>query len=140
MAGEPEQVFGWQSLTESGVDETFAGLLRYESGVLGVFDCGFRTPWRSEAQVLGTEGTMIVEEPYTIGAGSRILLRRESKEEEVRMPEIDAYRCEVEALTAAVLDGAPLPVSLTSSRANVATMSALYESTRSGLPQRVPSA
>ncbi len=140
MAGEPEQVFGWQSLAESGVDETFAGLLLYQSAMLGVFDCGFRTPWRSEAQVFGTEGTMIVEGPYTIGAGSRILLRRDSEEEELTLPEIHPYQCEVEALTAAVLDGAPLPVSLASSRANVATMSALYESARSGLPQPVPSA
>jgi hypothetical protein len=77
-------------------------------------------------------------EPYTIGAESRILLRRESGEEEITVREIDVYQCEVDALTAAVLDGAPLPVSLSSSRANVATMSALYESARSGLPQPVP--
>ncbi len=140
MAGEPEQVFGWQSLAESDVDETFVGLLRYGNGVLGLFDCGFSTPWRSEAQVLGTEGVMILEEPYTIGVGSRILLRRGSGEEEIRVPQIDAYRCEVEALTAAVLDGAALPVSLASSRANVATMTALYRSARSGLPQPGPSA
>ena len=140
ISGEPEQVFGWQRLAESGVDETFAGLLRYESGALGVFDCGFRTPWRSEAQVFGTEGRLTIVEPYTIGAESRILLRRESGEEEITVREIDAYQCEVDALTAAVLDGAPLPVSLSSSGANVATMSALYESARSGLPQPVPSA
>jgi xylose dehydrogenase (NAD/NADP) len=139
MAGEPEQVFGWQSLAESGVDETFAGLLRYGNGVLGVFECGFRTPWRSEAQVLGTEGVLIIEDPYTIGVGSRILLRRQSEEEEIKVREIDAYQCEVEAVSAAVLDGAPLPVSLASSRANAATLSALYESARSGLPQPVPS-
>ena len=140
MAGEPEQVFGWQRLAESGVDETFAGLLRYEGGVLGVFDCGFRTEWRSEAQVFGTEGTLTIIEPYTISAESRILLRRESDEEELRVREIEVYQCEVDALTAAVLDGAPLPVSLSSSRANVATVSALYESARSGLPQPVSSA
>ncbi len=137
MAGEPEEVFGWQRLSESGVDETFAGLLRYRSGVLGVFDCGFRTQWRSEAQVFGTEGTLTIARPYVINGESRILLRRGSEEDEIRVQDVDVYRCEVDALTAAVLDGAALSVSLTSSRGNVATISALYESARCGVPQPV---
>ena len=140
MAGEPEEVFGWQTLSESDVDETFAGLLRYRSGVLGLFDCGFRTLQRSEAQVFGTEGTLTIRQPYAISAESKILLRRGSEEQEFGVRDIDVYRCEVDALTAAVLDGAPLPVSLRSSRSNVATMSALYASARSGLPQPVFSA
>jgi xylose dehydrogenase (NAD/NADP) len=140
VAGEPDEVFGWQTLAESGVDETFVGLLRYRSGVLGAFACGFRSPGRAEAQVFGTEGTLTIGSPYIVDGESKILLSRGSEEKEFRVREIDVYQCEVEALTAAVLDGAPLPVSLSSSRANVATMSALYESARSGLPQPVPSA
>ena len=138
MAGEPEQVFGWQKVAETGVDETFAGLLRCGGGVLGAFDCGFRELFRSEAEVFGTEGTLTIVEPHVINPQSRILLRRDSGEEEITLPEVDAYRCEVDALTAAVLDGAPLPVPLSSSRANVATMIALYESARRGIPQPVP--
>jgi xylose dehydrogenase (NAD/NADP) len=138
IAGEPQEVFGWQSLSESGVDQTFAGLLRYEDDVLGVFDCGFRELFRSQAEVCGTEGTLTIERPHTICAESRILLHRGSDEEEIRVPEIDPYRCQVEALTAAVLDGAPLPVTLDMSRANVATLAALYESARREAPQPVP--
>ncbi|MDH4208902.1 MAG: Gfo/Idh/MocA family oxidoreductase, partial [Anaerolineae bacterium] len=138
IAGEPDEVFGWQALSPSGVDETFAGLLRYRGGVLGVFDCGFRTPWRSEAQVFGSEGALTIIGPYTIDAESKILLCRESGEEEISMKDVEVYRCEVDALTAAVLDGAPLPVCLTSSRGNVTTISALYASARGGLPQSVP--
>jgi xylose dehydrogenase (NAD/NADP) len=137
VAGDPEEVFGWQVLAESGVDETFCGLLRYGSGVLGTFDCGFRSRLRSEAQICGTEGTLTIRQPYTIDGESRILLSRESGEQELSMRDIDVYQCEVEALTAVVLDGAPLPVSLMSSRANVATIAALYESARSGFPQPV---
>lgn len=140
MAGEPDEVFGWQTVSESGVDETFAGLLRYRSGALGVFDCGFRSQWRSEAEVFGTEGTLTIGQPYVIGAESKILLRRGSEQREFGVGDIDVYQCEVDAMTAAVLDGAPVPVSLTSSRANVATISALYESARCGLSQPVSSA
>jgi xylose dehydrogenase (NAD/NADP) len=139
VAGEPEEVFGWQTLAESGVDETFVALLRYGNGLLGAFDCDFRSPWRAEAQVFGTEGTLTIKHPYVIDGESKIILSRESGEEESGVTGIDVYQCEVEAFTAAVLDGAPLPVSLMSSRANVATIAALYESARSGSPQPVSS-
>jgi hypothetical protein len=56
----------------------------------------------------------------------------------VIVPEADAYQCEVESLTAAALDGTSLPVPLEKSRANVATLVALYESARQGRPQSVP--
>jgi predicted dehydrogenase len=137
--GEPDQVFGWQTLSESGVDRTFVGLLRYSSGVLGAFDCGFQEPFRSEAEVAGTEGTLLIERPYPIAPESRLLLRGRDEDENrvIAVAEKDAYRCEVEALTAAVLDGASLPVPLKSSRANVATLAALYESARRGEAQSV---
>jgi predicted dehydrogenase len=134
ILGEPDQVFGWQTMSESDVDKTFVGLLRYSSGVLGVFDCGFQEPFRSEAEIAGTEGTLVIERPYPIASESRLLLRRRGEEESqvVASAEKDAYRCEVEALTAAVLDDAALAVPLASSRANVVTLEALYESARRG--------
>jgi len=138
IAGEPAQAFGWQALSNSGVDATFAGLLRCRDEVLGVFDCGFRQPFRVEAEVIGSEGRLIVEQPYLVGPESRIVLHRDSGREEITWPGPDAYRYEVEALVAAVLDSAPLPVPLESSRGNVATLAALYEAARQGKPQRVP--
>lgn len=140
MAGEAHEVFGWETLGESGVDESFAGLLRCKDGVLGVFDCGFRTQRRSEAQVYGVGGTLTIRQPYVISGESTILLRRGAEEQEITVRDVDVYQCEVDALTAAVLDGAHLPVSLTNSRCNVATMCALYESARCGFPQPGPAA
>ncbi len=139
ILGEPDRVFGWQKLSESGVDETFVGLLQYEGGTLGSFDCGFREPFRSEAELVGTEGTLVIERPYPINQESRLLLRHrgEDESEVIAVAEKDAYQCEVEALTAAVLDGADLAVPLASSRANVATLAALYESARRGEPQAI---
>ncbi|MGQ9600670.1 MAG: Gfo/Idh/MocA family protein [Anaerolineae bacterium] len=138
VAGEPEEVFGWQTLTSGGVDATFAGLLRYDNGVLGVMDCGFRQQFRVQAEVTGTEGTLILQRPYLMNAESRIVWQRGLDQEEViTSPETNPYHCEVRAFTEAVLDGAPLPVSLESSRANVATLAALYGSAREGQPRRV---
>jgi len=137
IAGEPEQVFGWQTTSASGIDDTFAGVLCFPGGVLGTFDCGFRQPYRTWVEVCGTAGTLTIRQPFNVGPDTRAVLLHEDREEEIPMPPAEPYRCEVEALTAAVLDGAPLPVPLTSSRANVATLVALYESARQGVPQPV---
>lgn len=137
IAGEPDEVFGWQTLLESGVDATFAGLLRYERGVLGAFDCSFRQSFHLLAEVAGADGTLALIQPYVMGPESRLVLRRGFEEEILELPPADPYQCEVEALTAAVLDGASLPVPLERSRANVATLVALYESARRGTPLKV---
>lgn len=138
IAGEPQQVFGWQTLSDTRVDATFAGLLRYQNGILGVFDCGFCQHFRVEAEIIGTDGVLIVERPYPISPESRIRLQQGFEEKEIGPLDVDAYGCEVEALTDAILDGAPLPVPLESSRANVATLTTLYKSARLGQPQPVP--
>jgi predicted dehydrogenase len=137
IAGEPESVFGWQTLGESGVDAAFAGLLRLAGGALGSFDCGFRQQYRTQVEVVGTEGALVVERPFIFSDKSRIVLQRGYDEERIQVDEMDAYRCEVEALTAAALDGTPLPVPLAFSRANVSTLVALHESAASGKPVQV---
>jgi hypothetical protein len=64
-------------------------------------------------------------------------VRRGLSEEKVSVPAADPYQCEVEALTAAALDGVPLPVPLSLTRGNVATLVALYESARLARPVRL---
>jgi xylose dehydrogenase (NAD/NADP) len=137
VLGEPQEAFGWQRLSKSGVDESFAGLLRYASGALGVFDSGFRHAFRVEAEVIGSQATLRLERPYTMAAGTRIVIRRGDEEEVIILPQADPYQCEVEAVAAAALEGAELPVPLSSSRANVATLLALYQSARQGAPRPV---
>jgi xylose dehydrogenase (NAD/NADP) len=137
IAGEPLEVFGWQTLSPSGVDGTFAGLLRCAEGVLGAFDSSFRQVYRIQAEVAGTEGVLTLERPYAMGPDSGLILRRGLEEEVIALPPADPYQCEVEALIAAILDGADLPVPLERSRANVAALLALYESARRGEAVRI---
>jgi xylose dehydrogenase (NAD/NADP) len=136
LLGEPEEVFGWQRLAESGVDESFVGLLRFPGGALGSFDAGFRHPFRVEAEVVGSEGVLRLERPYVMTPSSSIVIRRGDEEQVESSSSDDPYRCEVEAMAAAILDSTPLPVPLSSSRANVATLLALYASARQGAPER----
>jgi hypothetical protein len=76
--------------------------------------------------------------PFPVDPETRLVLRdNNGDEQEFGDPRPDPYECQVEALTAAALDGSPLPVPLSSSRGNVATLTALYESARRGGPVKL---
>jgi predicted dehydrogenase len=88
---------------------------------------------------VGTEGRLLIDNAFLIGPDTRAVLQQGSEEEvEIEVPEGSAYSYEVAALTAAILEGAELPVSLNSSRWNVATLATFYASARQGRPLPVP--
>jgi D-xylose 1-dehydrogenase (NADP+, D-xylono-1,5-lactone-forming) len=102
LAGEPEHVSGEQVLAPSGVDVTFAGTLRLPGDVVAVFHASMALPLRQELEVLGSEGTLLVEAPWRVDLGGDVLLRRSDAAERVDVPRADAYRLELEDLAAAV--------------------------------------
>jgi predicted dehydrogenase len=140
MLGEPDRVFAWQTLAgtvgfANRVDEATAGVLHFPGGETAAFDCSFRQAFRTQVEVAGSEATLIIDRPFIIRPDSRMIVRdNQDREEQIGDVRPDPYECEVEAVAAAVLDGAPLPVPLSSSRANVAALVALYESARLGVP------
>jgi len=134
VGADPVEVFGWQTLSKSGVDLTFAGQMRFAGGALAQFDCSFEAAFRWGAEVVGSEGVLVLDSPWKPGADEPpvIQLRRGDGEELVPVEDVDPYLCEVEAMADCVLDGAEPVVSLSDSRGNVATINALYESARMG--------
>jgi len=135
ILGEPDRVFAWQTLAGSGVDAATAGVLHFPGGEMAAFDCSFRHAFRTQVEVAGSEATLIIDRPFLLRPDSRMVLRdNQDHEEPIGDPRPDPYQCEVEAIAAAVFDGAPLPVPLSSSRSNVAALVALYESARLGTP------
>ena len=50
--------------SETLVDETFAGQLRFPSGAFGMFDCSFRTQFRQSVEVVGIEGAISLSTPF----------------------------------------------------------------------------
>ncbi|MFQ5344012.1 MAG: Gfo/Idh/MocA family protein, partial [Anaerolineae bacterium] len=132
----PAEVFGWQKLGDSGVDMTFAGQMRFADGVLAQFDSSFQATFRARAEVIGSEGTLIVDHPWkpSIEGPAGIRLQRGDHEESVDVEEVDPYLCEVQAMERCVLDGADPVLPLSASRQIMTTLTALYESARSGKP------
>jgi xylose dehydrogenase (NAD/NADP) len=131
---EPLEVFGWQQSGATGIDETFAAALRFPGDVLAQFDSSFRAPFRTEMEVVGTEGTLRVASPFKPGPDAVLLLRRGDETQTIAVGDPDLYIHEIEDLADAVLEGKTPRVTLADSRGNVAAIVALLESARQGRP------
>jgi predicted dehydrogenase len=130
---EPVEVQGTQVLGPTGVDLSFAGVLRFPGDVLAVVDSSFVAPFHTGVEIVGSAATLRVASPFKPGGeGSVVIVEEDGSSREVPTEGQDLYTGEVEDLARAVLDGAPPTMSLTDSRGNVATLVALYEAARTG--------
>ena len=128
IAGEePEAVQAFQVLGKTGVDLSFTGQMRFPSGILAQFDCGFQAPFRMEMELVGTEAHMVLPKAFKPGDDTPILIYRgDETPEAIDVSGNLLYLDEVDDLVAAVLDGTPPLLSLAESRANVDAITRLY--------------
>lgn len=136
----PQEVWAQQIVGESGVDVSMRAQMRFAGDVTAQISSGFRTPFREGAWFVGDAGILQVEEPWKPGVNgkpSRVFLtRRDDSVQEIRFDAVDPYDCEVAAMEACVLDGAPPVVPLSLSREFAKSMLAIYRSAESGLVER----
>jgi predicted dehydrogenase len=105
VLGEPVAAAGQQVTGGNGVDVRFAGALKFPGDVLGAFDCGFDVPNRGAIEVVGTEGTLVAQDPWH-GANPRLVLTRPGEApEEIPVEAANPYRLELEDLSRAIREG-----------------------------------
>ncbi len=132
VGAEPLEVFGWQVEGPSGVDESFVGQMRFEGGVLAQFDCGFASPFRSWMEIVGSEATLSIPNPFKPNHKATVTLTRGDQAEVLHMPGADLYLGEVDDMCDAIQHGRSPRITLADSRANLAAILALLESARTG--------
>lgn len=128
---EPKLVLGSAHWHPSGVDEEFMGLLRFDEGVTANIYAGFRAAYRTWLEVIGSDGSLTVPNPFRPGPLETLELERNGQVEQIAVtgsPEL--FVREIEDFEASVLDGARSVVSLSESRRTAATLSGLYASAR----------
>jgi predicted dehydrogenase len=131
LAGEPERVYG-TGVVEAGVDTVFAGTLEFAGGVLGQFDCGFRLPMRDELEVVGSEGSLFLDDPWHCRRPV-IELRPDGGEiEEIALEPVDSYRLELENLAGAIRGEAELLLGREDALGQARAIDALYRSAETG--------
>ena len=134
IGAEPMEVFGRQVTSKSGVDETFVGQMRFPGDVYAQFDSGFRAPFRTHIEIVGSEGIITVPRPFKPNDQDQVLLSKGDTVETVTSDSEVLYLGEVEDIADAILNGKPPRISLADSRANVATILALLQSSHEGKP------
>jgi len=95
VLGEPERVYGEARRGRSGVDERFAGTLRF-GDVVATFQCGF-TATVNKIEVVGRDGVLLV--PQSFGSPPGVVLLNG---EEHRVEPGNHYRAELDDLCAAI--------------------------------------
>jgi predicted dehydrogenase len=132
LAGEPERVFG-TGVFERGVDTVFAATMTFAGGVVGQFDCGFRLPARDELEVVGTEGSIFLDDPWHARVPV-IEVRRGDDVEEIVLEQVDSYRLELENLADAVEGKGELLLGRDFSVLQARVIDALYRSAEEAEP------
>lgn len=137
LGQEPTEVSGWQVTGPTGIDETFVGQMRFVNDVHVQFDSSFVIPLHWFMEILGNEGTLNIPNPFKPNENENIYLTRGGKTETIKIKGQELYIGEVEDMADAILLGRQPRVSLEDSRANVAAITALLESARTGKPVRL---
>ncbi len=134
---EPVAVTGSAEMGPTGIDIAFAGVLQFESGLLAAFDCGFKSAFRTSMELVGADAVLEIPVPFKPGDRETLRLVREDAVQSIEVAGEALYSGEVADMERAALDGSPQAISLADSRANVATLAALYRSAAEGRVVRV---
>jgi predicted dehydrogenase len=132
VGAEPLEVFGWQVESENETDNSFIGQMRFADGVHAQFDSGFKSPDRSMIEIVGTEASLTIPNPFKPGKSVEIYLSRGDKQEKIKIKSKELYLGEVEDMCDAITQNKSPRISLEDSRANVAVILALIESAKTG--------
>ncbi|WP_077624743.1 Gfo/Idh/MocA family protein [Sediminibacillus massiliensis] len=136
---EPESVYASGKLhDQSGVDTNVAGVLAFSGGVKGIFDCSFQAAPQNYYEVIGTTGSIEVQNAYRPdlnenGEGLLRIKRSNGETEEVAI-EGDQYKLQVEHFAEAVLTNQPLSYDKEKMLSHTRIMDAVFTSIDTGEP------
>jgi predicted dehydrogenase len=131
LCGEPERV-SCETVDREGVDARTSGLLRFRGGVLGTFECAFDTAARSFLEVTGSEGRLLVEDPWKAPGPGPELVRGDGSRERLEVEVVNPYAREVEDLSRAVREGGEPRLGRADALGQARTIEALYRSAAEG--------
>jgi predicted dehydrogenase len=131
LGGEPVRVDGMRLLGPTGVDLAFAGTLEFASGLLGQFQCGFTSFVRSELEVVGTEGRLVVPQPFRI-AEAGVDLWTQDDHRRIDIAPVDPYLLQLDNFSAAIRGQAPPLLGRADALGQARTLEALLASAESG--------
>ena len=131
---EPIEAYGSAWYGPTGTDWVFTGLLRFPGEALATFDCGTALPNRDELEVVGSDGSLFLDDPWHARTPV-IELRRDGEVELIEIERADSYGLELENVSAAAAGEAELLLGRDDAMGQARVLEALYRSAQTG--QRV---
>jgi D-xylose 1-dehydrogenase (NADP+, D-xylono-1,5-lactone-forming) len=130
---EPVSVYGHAWYGPSGTDWVFTGSMRFPGDVLAIFDCGTALPNRDELEVIGSRGSLFLDDPWH--ANTPVIERRSDGEvERIELEREDSYRLELENVSDAANGEAELLLGRDDAMGQARALEALHRSAQSGEP------
>jgi predicted dehydrogenase len=105
LAGEPVSLHGERLLGATGVDIVYCGLMRFAHGLIGAFDVAFGLADRPELELVGTQGSLLLTDPW-YGTKPELAVRRDGLLERSHPARVDPYRLELEHVARVSRDSA----------------------------------
>jgi D-xylose 1-dehydrogenase (NADP+, D-xylono-1,5-lactone-forming) len=132
VAGEPVEAYGTQVTGGEGVDVRFTGLLRFEGDVLAEFDCGVDMAPGYFVEVVGTDGSVRLTDPWHSREPVLELRAADGSVEAMRAEEANPYACELRDFAAAVAGSSEPLLGRADAVAQARVIAALYRSADTG--------
>ena len=102
LAGEPVSVTAQQVVGPHGVDAHLAATLLFDGGVVAHVDSAFHVPDRSHLEVVGTTGTIRVQDPWHCFSPRVTVTGLDGVARDVPVETVSSYRLELEEMNKAV--------------------------------------
>ncbi|MEA2332297.1 MAG: hypothetical protein QOH58_2435 [Thermoleophilaceae bacterium] len=132
VAGEPLEATGQQVTGGDGVDMRFAATMRFAGDVLAHFDCAFDVTDRAELEVAGSEGALVLRDPWHAHDPVIEVRGADGLLEQVEAERGDAYAYELRDFAAAAAGERPPLFGRVDAVGQARAITALYESAASG--------
>jgi D-xylose 1-dehydrogenase (NADP+, D-xylono-1,5-lactone-forming) len=130
---EPVSAYGSARYGPTGTDWVFTGVLRFPGDVLATFDCGTALPNRDELEVIGSEGSLFLDDPWHANTPV-IELRRDGKVERLEVERANSYKLELENLGDAAAGKAALLLGREDAMGQARALEALHRSAQTSAP------
>jgi D-xylose 1-dehydrogenase (NADP+, D-xylono-1,5-lactone-forming) len=132
VAGEPVEVSAMQVEGGSGVDVRLAATMRFPGDVIAHLDCGLDCAVRDELEVVGSEGSLFLDDPWHSLEPVIELRAADGSVERVEAEADNPYACELRDLAAAVAGKRAPLLGREDALGQARAIAALYESAALG--------
>lgn len=133
----PKEVIGFGKIGNTNVDEYAVALLKFENDIIAEVSCSITFWLDNEVKIYGTDGTIILKNPWLAGLECKIpsiiIIKKSEKEEQIKLEDKKPlYAIEADVVAQSILEGKLQPdypcMSLEDSLGNIKSLDMIRES------------